>query len=177
MSKRKQEDVAELAAALAAVEQQLAALNSATDFDPDADFALKTEIGGIRSESRRTKRQRGERWDSQARQHVALMERKRVLEARLAHAQAAPDKAAAVAKAETILRAMLRVGDQVAVVGSPNTAVVTRLNGRSVSVRFSSNSTERVEWAAVRPVEWQRIYADWQAANPIELDGDEASHE
>lgn len=174
---RKQEGVAELTAALAAVEQQLAALNTATDFDPDTDFALKTEIGGIRSESRRTKRRRSERWDSQSRQYVALMERKRVLEARLAHAQVAPDKAAAVAQVETILRAMLQVGDQVAVVGSPNAAVVTRLNTRSVSVQFSSNSTERVEWAAVRPVEWQRMYADWKAANPIEFDGDEASHE
>ena len=174
---RKLEDVTELTAALAAVEQQLAALNAKTDFDADADFALKTEIGGIRDESRRTKRLRAERWDSQARQHVTLMERKRVLEARLARAQAAPGKAAAVAQVETILRAMLRGGDPVMVAGFPNQAAVTRLNAKSVSVRFASGRTERVEWAAVRPVEWKQMYADWKAANPIEGDGTEVSHE
>lgn len=173
---RKLEDVTELTAALAAVEQQLAALDAKTDFDADADFALKTE-GGIRDESRRTKRRRAERWDSQAQQYVTLMERKRVLEARLAHVQAAPGKAAAVAQVETISRAMLRVGDPVMVAGFPNQAAVTRLNAKSVSVRFASGRTERVEWAAVRPVEWKQMYADWKAANPIEGDGTEVSHE
>ena len=102
---RKLEDVTELTAALAAVEQQLAALNATTDFDPDADFALKTEIGGIRDESRRTKRLRAERWDSQARQHMTLMERKRVLEARLAHVQAAPGTLAWALEAHTRVKA------------------------------------------------------------------------
>ena len=167
------DSVAALGEELAAVERKLVALSAASDFDPNADFALKTEIGGIRSESRRVKRRRGERWNDQAREHAALMERKRVLEARLASAQVAPVRAAAEATVNTILRAMLRVGDPVTVAGFPDDAVVTRLNTKSVSVRFLSGFTERVAWSVVRPVEraeWERMVAEWQAANPAETE-------
>ena len=166
-------DMDALRAELATVERKLAALNTKSDFDPNADFALKTEIGGIRSESRRVKRRRGERWDDQARDHAALMERKQVLEARLAQAQAAPRRAAAEATVDTILRATLRVGDPVTVAGFPDDAVVTRLNAKSVSVRFLSGYTERVSWSVVRTVEraeWERMVAEWQAANPAETE-------
>lgn len=171
MSSRSDVDVAAIERSLAIVDRQLAALDAASGLDPNADFALKTEIGGIRSESRRTKERRLDRWDEQARRYVALMERKRTLEAQLARAQAAPVKVAATARIETVLRAMLRVGDAVMVAGFANAAAVTRLNAKSVSVRFASGHTERVEWSAVRPVEWERMYADWKASNPVEVEG------
>lgn len=150
-------------AELAVVEQKLAALHAASDFEPDMDFALKTEIGGIRGESRRVKRKRAERWDAQAAGMKDLMETKQLLEARLASLESERRQSPLRRRVEQVLRTKLRKGDRVKAGSYQSAATVTRVNDRTVSFRLDSGFTDRLPFAEIWPLEWDRMYAEWQA--------------
>lgn len=152
-----------LQAELAAVERKLVALVAASDFDPDADFALKTEIGGIRSESPRTKRLRRERWDRQAADHRDLRRQKETLEARIRAHQSHQARREQVEQSVTaVLRAMLKPGDPVEAGGYQSLATVTRVNAKSVSIRLPSGMTDRLPFLDIRPLEWDRMWREYQ---------------
>lgn len=158
--------VDELREELAAVERRLAELAARSDFDPDMDFALKTEIGGIRSESRRTKERRRDRWDREAAETVELARRKADLESRIAaresHIVRREEVEAAMA---AVMRAMLKPGDQVRAGDYQATATVTRVNAKTVSFRLPSGFADRLPFTEIRPLEWSRMAADYHQAH------------
>lgn len=156
----------ELRRELAAVERRLAELAARSDFDPDADFALKTEIGGIRSESRRTKERRWARWDREAAETTELLGRKRDLTGRIAARESHQSRREAVeAAVEAVMRAMLKPGDRVLAGDYRDAATVTRVNGKTVSFRLPSGLADRLPFTEIRPLEWERMVADYQAQN------------
>lgn len=151
---------------LAAVERRLAELAARSDFDPDMDFALKTEIGGIRGESRRTKERRRARWDRKAAETVELARRKADLEIRIGANESHEDRREEVeAAVAAVMRLLLKPGDLVRAGDYQATATVTRVNAKTVSFRLPSGFADRLPFAAIRPLEWERMCAEWTALN------------
>lgn len=154
---------------LAAVERKLVALAAASNFQPDMDFALKTEIGGIRSESRRTKRLRGERWDQQAAEQAVLLKKKDALTARIrAHESHAARRVQVEQTVTAVLREMLKPGDLVRAGDYSFLATVTRVNAKTVSFRLPSGMTDRLPFMAIMPVDWDRMTAEYAAKHSTE---------
>lgn len=140
---------AEIRAQLAAVEAKLAALNLECDRTSGLALNPDNEIGGIRSRSRRQKGRIINRWDRQSADMKRLTEERKVLQARLRAAEAAP----LAAKAEEILEARVRglaPGDLVWC-GYPEPCEVIKVNQKSVSVRTPGGRREAVAIGFVAP--------------------------
>lgn len=168
----KQPTLDELREQLAAVEQKLATAEARSDFQPDMDFALKTEIGGIRSESRRKKNARWDRWDREAAEINGLVARKRDLESRIAAMErreaTAESREARRRRHVAVLKACLKKGDQVQAGDYQVVATVTRVNAQTVSVMMPSGFTDRLPFEDIRPLEMVRMLAEYNAAGKQE---------
>lgn len=150
---------------LSTVERKLAAHYAKSDFDPDADFALKTEIGGIRSESRRTKARRWARWDREAAEGVELERQKKAILTQIAYYEAEPERRAraeAQGQIDEILREMLRPGDLVQAGDYQAVATVTRVNAKTVSFKLPSGFTDRLPFSDIAPLAWSEMRQAWE---------------
>lgn len=175
---RRDTTLEELREELAGVVRRLNKIAAKSDFDPGMDFALKTEIGGIRNESARTKARRWARWDQEATDTTALLRRKGELEAWIAaresHESHAARREEVMAVVTAVMKAMLKPGDEVQAGDYQSVATVTRVNAKTVSFRLPSGLTDRLPFDSIRPLEWERMYAEWMASNGAEARNDAA---
>jgi|CXWK01.1.fsa_nt_gi hypothetical protein len=160
-----QPTIEELKEELAAVDRKLAAAGAKSDFQPDMDFALKTEIGGIRSESRRKKNRRIDRWDREAAETTELVRRKRDLTGRIA-AMEEREATAGTRRAQRerhidVLKACLKKGDRVEAGDYQAVGTVTRVNVQTVSFIMPSGFADRLPFEDIRPLEMARMIREY----------------
>lgn len=102
------------------------------------------DIGGIRSRSKRQKRQMWERWDRQAKESIALHQKRDLLAAIIKNRKQAEIEQMATVR----VKEQVQVGDLVWG-GFPRPVRVKRKNTKSVTVECQSGYTERVPWDRV----------------------------
>ncbi len=73
-----------------------------------------------------------------------------------------------------VMKAMLKPGDEVQAGDYQSVATVTRVNAKTVSFRLPSGLTDRLPFDSIRPLEWERMYAEWMASNGAEARNDAA---
>lgn len=126
------------------------------------------DIGGIRSRSKKRKRQIAERRDALAAESVRLVRERDRLQTTIANLKAAPGREAVKERARIswrgILRDKLQKGDEVEVMPYRGTFRVVRVNKASVTVERggASDFSERVSYAQIKPLRWEEMLAEWK---------------
>lgn len=115
----------------------------------DMDFALKTEVGGIRSESKRTKRLRREGWDNDAKEMVALRQQIETTQARLRGLEGQATRETAIREHAERMKRTLKPGDMIQTGIYRDPAQVIRLNAKTVTFRLPSGFTDRLPYLNV----------------------------
>ena len=155
--------VDELQADLARIEQKLQ--RNRAEYDSVSGERLNPigEIGGIRSRSKKRKRQIADKRLRVAKEYVELITERQQLQREIKAAQQRPVHEKAQATIEQVLRDKLRPGDRVET--QYGEATVIRCNAKSVTIETGSGFRDRLGWNQLRPVDWQRMYAEWRADN------------